>query len=136
MWIETYWSVVDTDKNGSSPLPLPTSPTGKKSPDPAAEEVLCSAAMASVLSNGGDLPSKPASAGRHAGVYSEVQTSRLDHRLLLPSVLKGSAFKVVDGPASSAAGNPGWFNARLPSFLVLHVLLRGVGRVNCFLWRR
>ncbi|CAA6670531.1 unnamed protein product [Spirodela intermedia] len=62
--------------------------------------------MASVLSNGGDLPSKPASAGRHAGVYSEVQTSRLDHRLLLPSVLKGAAFKVVDGPGSSAAGNP------------------------------
>lgn len=44
--------------------------------------------------------------GRVASVYSEVQTSRIDHDLPLPSVLKGS-FKVVDGPPSSAAGNPG-----------------------------
>ena len=65
------------------------------------------ARMASVLTNGGYLPSKPASAGRHAAVYSEVQTSRLDHELLLPSVLKSPAFTVVDGPPSSAAGNPG-----------------------------
>ncbi|MQM10081.1 hypothetical protein Taro_042966 [Colocasia esculenta] len=62
--------------------------------------------MASVLSNGGDLPSKPASAGRLAAVYSEVQTSRLDHALPLPAVLKVPAFNVVDGPPSSAAGNP------------------------------
>jgi pyrophosphate--fructose-6-phosphate 1-phosphotransferase len=38
-------------------------------------------------------------------VYSEVQTSRLLHALPLPSVLR-SDFSVVDGPASSAAGNP------------------------------
>ncbi|OWM85584.1 pyrophosphate--fructose 6-phosphate 1-phosphotransferase subunit beta [Punica granatum] len=44
--------------------------------------------------------------GRLASVYSEVQTSRIDHELPLPSVLKGS-FKIVDGPPSSAAGNPG-----------------------------
>ncbi|KAG0470580.1 hypothetical protein HPP92_017280 [Vanilla planifolia] len=45
------------------------------------------------------------SPGRLASVYSEVQTSRLNHPLPLPSVLK-SSFKVVDGPPSSAAGNP------------------------------
>ncbi|RRT39280.1 hypothetical protein B296_00046705 [Ensete ventricosum] len=43
---------------------------------------------------------------RLASVYSEVQTSRLNHPLPLPSVLKGP-FKLVDGPPSSAAGNPG-----------------------------
>ncbi|XP_020590602.1 pyrophosphate--fructose 6-phosphate 1-phosphotransferase subunit beta [Phalaenopsis equestris] len=43
--------------------------------------------------------------GRLASVYSEVQTSRLNHSLPLPSVLK-SSFKIVDGPPSSAAGNP------------------------------
>ncbi|KAA8520145.1 hypothetical protein F0562_014401 [Nyssa sinensis] len=43
--------------------------------------------------------------GRFASVYSEVQKSRLDHSLPLPSVLK-KPFKVVDGPRSSAAGNP------------------------------
>ncbi|KAK4759716.1 hypothetical protein SAY87_022847 [Trapa incisa] len=47
-----------------------------------------------------------ANTGRFAAVYSEVQTSRIDHELPLPSVLKGS-FKIVDGPPSSAAGNPG-----------------------------
>ncbi|RWR76263.1 Phosphofructokinase domain-containing protein [Cinnamomum micranthum f. kanehirae] len=46
-----------------------------------------------------------ATPGRLATVYSEVQTSRLDHSLPLPSVLK-SSFQIVDGPASSAAGNP------------------------------
>nr|KJB67273.1 hypothetical protein B456_010G184300 [Gossypium raimondii] len=44
-------------------------------------------------------------AGRLASVYSEVQTSRIDHALPVPSVLR-SPFKIVDGPASSAAGNP------------------------------
>ncbi|KAL3509866.1 hypothetical protein ACH5RR_029267 [Cinchona calisaya] len=43
--------------------------------------------------------------GRAASVYSEVQTSRLKVSLPLPSVLKDS-LKVVDGPPSSAAGNP------------------------------
>ncbi|KAL9452095.1 hypothetical protein AB3S75_007986 [Citrus x aurantiifolia] len=43
--------------------------------------------------------------GRVASVYSELQTSRIDHALPLPSVLK-NPFKIVDGPASSAAGNP------------------------------
>ncbi|CAH2038177.1 unnamed protein product [Thlaspi arvense] len=41
-----------------------------------------------------------------ASVYSEVQSSRISNALPLPSVLKG-AFKIVEGPASSAAGNPG-----------------------------
>ncbi|KAF8030244.1 hypothetical protein BT93_E2632 [Corymbia citriodora subsp. variegata] len=49
---------------------------------------------------------KSAATGRVASVYSEVQTSRIDHDLPLPSVLKGP-IKVVDGPPSSAAGNPG-----------------------------
>ncbi|KAH0877341.1 hypothetical protein HID58_064735 [Brassica napus] len=40
-----------------------------------------------------------------ASVYSEVQSSRINNALPLPSVLKG-AFKTVEGPASSAAGNP------------------------------
>lgn len=44
--------------------------------------------------------------GRLAAVYSEVQTSRIHHALPLPSVLEGS-LKIVDGPRSSAAGNPG-----------------------------
>ncbi|KAK7840325.1 pyrophosphate--fructose 6-phosphate 1-phosphotransferase subunit beta [Quercus suber] len=43
--------------------------------------------------------------GRFAAIYSEVQKSRIDHALPLPSVLRNS-FKIVDGPASSAAGNP------------------------------
>lgn len=48
---------------------------------------------------------KTPSTGRYTAVYSEVQNTRLDHPLPLPSVLKGP-FKVVDGPPSSAAGNP------------------------------
>ncbi|CAL2249332.1 unnamed protein product [Prunus armeniaca] len=43
--------------------------------------------------------------GRLTSSYSEVQASRLDVSLPLPSVLK-SSFSVVDGPKSSAAGNP------------------------------
>lgn len=43
---------------------------------------------------------------RSASEYSEVQASRLRVSLPLPEVLKNS-FKVVDGPPSSAAGNPG-----------------------------
>lgn len=42
---------------------------------------------------------------RSATVYSELQTSRLKVSLPLPNVLK-SSFEVVDGPKSSAAGNP------------------------------
>ncbi|KAG2594678.1 pyrophosphate--fructose 6-phosphate 1-phosphotransferase subunit beta-like [Panicum virgatum] len=45
------------------------------------------------------------SPGRLASVYSEVQTSRLHHALQLPSVLT-SQFSLVDGPPSSATGNP------------------------------
>lgn len=59
----------------------------------------------------GDATVKPSAAtntGRFASVYSEVQTSRLNHSLPLPSVLK-KPFKIVDGPPSSAAGNPGLF---------------------------
>ncbi|CAN4078416.1 unnamed protein product [Withania somnifera] len=57
------------------------------------------------LSNG-DLASsvKSPGTGRYASVYSEVQNSRLDHPLPLPSVLR-SSFKVVNGPPSSAAGH-------------------------------
>ncbi|CAA0826499.1 Pyrophosphate--fructose 6-phosphate 1-phosphotransferase subunit beta 1 [Striga hermonthica] len=62
--------------------------------------------MAAALVSNGDLAAvNTPSTGRYAAVYSEVQNSRLDHSLPLPSVLK-SSFNVVDGPPSSAAGNP------------------------------
>ncbi|KAK4748099.1 hypothetical protein SAY87_014685 [Trapa incisa] len=50
---------------------------------------------------------KPAytSYGRMAAEFNEVQASRVGHRLQLPSVLKRQ-FEIVDGPPSSAAGNP------------------------------
>lgn len=56
----------------------------------------------SALSNGS------VTGGRLASVYSQVQTSRVDHDLPLPSVLNGP-FTILDGPPSSAAGNPGSF---------------------------
>ncbi len=62
-----------------------------------------------LVANGDIAAGKPASApvaGRVASVYSEVQTSRIDHALPLPSVLR-SSFNIVDGPASTAAGNLG-----------------------------
>ncbi|XP_073028395.1 pyrophosphate--fructose 6-phosphate 1-phosphotransferase subunit beta-like isoform X1 [Primulina eburnea] len=59
-------------------------------------------AAAALVSNG-DV--KAPFTGRYAAVYSEVQNTRLDHPLSLPSILK-APFKVVDGPPSSAAGNP------------------------------
>ncbi|KAM1008933.1 hypothetical protein ACFX2J_005280 [Malus domestica] len=66
-------------------------------------------APASLIANGGAaaaVEAVPAPVtGRVASVYSEVQASRIDHALPLPSVLK-KPFKVVEGPASSAAGNP------------------------------
>ncbi|KZV33404.1 pyrophosphate--fructose 6-phosphate 1-phosphotransferase subunit beta-like [Dorcoceras hygrometricum] len=68
-------------------------------------------AAAALLSNGGV---KTPATGRYAAVYSEVQNSRLDHPLPLPSVLK-SPFKVVDGPPSSAAGNPDEIAKLFPS---------------------
>ncbi|CAL0334581.1 unnamed protein product [Lupinus luteus] len=43
--------------------------------------------------------------GRFATVYSDVQNSRVDQPLPLPSVLK-KPFTIVDGPKSSASGNP------------------------------
>ncbi|CAL0301137.1 unnamed protein product [Lupinus luteus] len=43
--------------------------------------------------------------GRFASVYSDVQSSRVNHPLRLPSVLE-KPFTIVDGPQSSAAGNP------------------------------
>jgi diphosphate-dependent phosphofructokinase len=66
-------------------------------------------AAAAVTANGTANGPAP---GRLASVYSEVQTSRLLHSLPLPSVLR-SNFTVADGPASSAAGNPGE-RTRLP----------------------
>lgn len=45
-------------------------------------------------------------ASRVPSVYSEVQVSRIDHALPLPSVFK-SPFTIVDGAPSSAAGNSG-----------------------------
>ncbi|GFP85068.1 pyrophosphate--fructose 6-phosphate 1-phosphotransferase subunit beta [Phtheirospermum japonicum] len=60
---------------------------------------------AALVANGDSAAVKAPSTGRYAAVYSEVQNSRLDHPLPLPSVLQ-SSFNVVDGPPSSAAGNP------------------------------
>ncbi|CAH9059168.1 unnamed protein product [Cuscuta europaea] len=62
------------------------------------------AAAVSLLASA-DIASAKTFTGRVASVYSEVQNSRLDHPLPLPSVLR-NPFKVVDGPASSAAGHP------------------------------
>lgn len=61
----------------------------------------------SFISNGeAAVKSNPAPvSGRVSSVYSEVQSSRIDHNLPLPSVLR-SSFTIVDGPPSSAAGNP------------------------------
>lgn len=63
------------------------------------------AAAAAALANGEIAAAKTLNTGRYASVYSEVQNSRLDHALPVPSVLK-KPFQVVDGPPSSAAGNP------------------------------
>ncbi|XP_073051433.1 pyrophosphate--fructose 6-phosphate 1-phosphotransferase subunit beta-like [Primulina eburnea] len=52
-----------------------------------------------MASSGATLP------GRSASDYSEVQASRLEISLPLPEVLR-KPFNVVDGPPSSAAGNP------------------------------
>ncbi|KAG8072319.1 hypothetical protein GUJ93_ZPchr0006g43579 [Zizania palustris] len=54
------------------------------------------------------------SPGRLASAYSEVQTSRLHHSLPLPSVLT-SHFSLVDGPPSSASGNPDKIAELFPS---------------------
>lgn len=65
--------------------------------------------MAPSFTNGGssvDTVVPPSVTGRFASVYSEVQNSRIFHTLPLPSVLK-THFKIIDGPLSSAAGNPG-----------------------------
>ncbi|MFS7905042.1 putative diphosphate--fructose-6-phosphate 1-phosphotransferase [Helianthus anomalus] len=51
---------------------------------------------------------------RLTSVYSEVQNSRLDHPLALPSIFR-NPFKVVDGPPSSAAGNPDEIAKLFPS---------------------
>ncbi|KAL5052358.1 hypothetical protein RYX36_033040 [Vicia faba] len=56
----------------------------------------------SIVSNGTVTPTVTS---RFASVYSEVQNSRVDHKLRLPSVLQ-APFAIVDGPKSSAAGNP------------------------------
>ncbi|XP_051124941.1 pyrophosphate--fructose 6-phosphate 1-phosphotransferase subunit beta [Andrographis paniculata] len=63
------------------------------------------AAAAALIGNGDYTAAKAPSTGRYASVYSEVQNSRLDHALPLPTVIRDS-FKVVDGPTSSAAGHP------------------------------
>ncbi|XP_010533788.1 PREDICTED: pyrophosphate--fructose 6-phosphate 1-phosphotransferase subunit beta 1 [Tarenaya hassleriana] len=49
-------------------------------------------------------PANAPATGR-ASVYSEVQSCRINHALPLPSVLR-CPFNIVDGPPSSAAGNP------------------------------
>ncbi|KAM7525256.1 hypothetical protein LguiA_015158 [Lonicera macranthoides] len=71
--------------------------------------------MASALLPNGNLAAgEPPATGRFASLYSEVQNSRLDHALPLPSVIK-NPFKIVDGPLSSAAGNPDEIAKLFPS---------------------
>lgn len=78
----------------------------------------------SFVPNGGIYAAKTAPksiTGRFASVYSEVQNSRVDHALPLPSVLK-KPFTIVDGPQSSAAGNPGksiYYPSRIDSYPLL-----------------
>eukprot|EP00252_Welwitschia_mirabilis_P011876 TRINITY_DN2638_c0_g2_i1.p1 TRINITY_DN2638_c0_g2~~TRINITY_DN2638_c0_g2_i1.p1 ORF type:complete len:566 (-),score=118.83 TRINITY_DN2638_c0_g2_i1:423-2120(-) len=57
------------------------------------------------VSNGFASSGKEAALARDISVYSDVQASRLDQNLPLPSVLE-APFKLVQGPATSAAGNP------------------------------
>ncbi|KAL9236588.1 hypothetical protein vseg_011238 [Gypsophila vaccaria] len=57
------------------------------------------------VANGGVKSNTTAEVGRFSTVYSELQRSRIEHSLPLPRVLSGN-FSVVDGPISSAAGNP------------------------------
>ncbi|CAI9264027.1 unnamed protein product [Lactuca saligna] len=68
----------------------------------------------SQLLNGAGATAGKSITSRMASVYSEVQNSRLDHPLALPSVFR-SPFKIVDGPASSAAGNPDEIAKLFPS---------------------
>lgn len=73
--------------------------------------------MAAALVANGDAAglSAPAPvAGRFSSVYSELQRSRIDHALPLPRVLTGN-FNIVDGPKSSAAGNPDEIAKLFPS---------------------
>ncbi|XP_010422248.1 PREDICTED: pyrophosphate--fructose 6-phosphate 1-phosphotransferase subunit beta 2-like isoform X2 [Camelina sativa] len=51
------------------------------------------------------ISNNPRAASRVSSVYSEVQASRIDHALPLPSVFK-NPFKIIDGPPSSSAGHP------------------------------
>ncbi|XP_010433059.1 PREDICTED: pyrophosphate--fructose 6-phosphate 1-phosphotransferase subunit beta 2 [Camelina sativa] len=51
------------------------------------------------------ISNNPRAASRVTSVYSEVQASRIDHALPLPSVFK-NPFKIIDGPLSSSAGHP------------------------------
>ncbi|XP_030459545.1 pyrophosphate--fructose 6-phosphate 1-phosphotransferase subunit beta-like isoform X1 [Syzygium oleosum] len=61
--------------------------------------------MSSAASSNGRAAPEEAVLGRCAALYGEVQRSRLHRSLPLPSVL-GRSFHVVDGPPSSAAGDP------------------------------
>ncbi|KAL2931250.1 Pyrophosphate--fructose 6-phosphate 1-phosphotransferase subunit beta 2 [Bienertia sinuspersici] len=63
--------------------------------------------MAAVAVANGDITASKSSpvAGRFSNVYSELQRSRIDHSLPLPRVVTQN-FNVVDGPNSSATGNP------------------------------
>ncbi|GJT78588.1 pyrophosphate--fructose 6-phosphate 1-phosphotransferase subunit beta-like protein [Tanacetum coccineum] len=67
-----------------------------------------------VLSNGGNVTTS-----RVSLVYSEVQNSRLDHPLALPSFFD-KPFKVVDGSVTSAIGNPDEIAKLFPSLFGQH----------------
>lgn len=70
---------------------------------------------AAAVANGDIFAAKSSpTVGRFSTVYSELQRSRIDHSLPLPRVLNGN-FTVVDGPKSSAAGNPDEIAKLFPS---------------------
>lgn len=85
--------------------------------------------MATAVANGG---AKTPATTRVMSVYSEVQTSRLNHTLPLPSVLR-APYSMTDGPPSSAAGNPGMQLKSGSESLSLYIYIsRSVDRIcNC-----
>lgn len=75
--------------------------------------------ITSIMSNTNAPTVKKDGPGRLASVYSELQTSRLNVSLPLPSVLK-KTFNVVDGAPSSASGNPGI--VPLSSYIYIYIM--------------
>ncbi|ESR60873.1 Pyrophosphate--fructose 6-phosphate 1-phosphotransferase subunit beta [Citrus sinensis] len=67
------------------------------------------------MSNKSSIVKRDEAAGRVASIYTELQISRMNVSLPLPSVLKNT-FNVVDDAASSAAGDPEEIKKLFPKF--------------------